>query len=219
MFKIAARNDGRRKKYYIIASKQTGMKKRTIFNALMFLLILFLGYVLYTQIQEPIAFQATKEEREKAVIGQLVQIRKAQEAYRGVTGKFAPSFSALVDTLKTGKFVVVQVYGDPDDPTNTEAVRYDSTYIPAIDSVMKMGIELENIGVVPYGNGIEFDIHADTASYQQTTVDVVEVGIPYAKFMGEFADPKFKKYDERYDPKKKIKFGDLNKPILTGSWE
>jgi uncharacterized membrane protein len=41
------------------------MKKRTIFNALMFLLIVFLGYVLYTQIQEPIAFQRTKTEREK----------------------------------------------------------------------------------------------------------------------------------------------------------
>ncbi|MCB0519161.1 MAG: hypothetical protein H6577_05465 [Lewinellaceae bacterium] len=195
------------------------MKKRTIFNALMFLLILFLGYVLYAQIQEPIAFQQTKDKREQAVISQLIQIRKAQEAYRGVTGAFAPSFSALVDTLKTGKFVIVQVFGDPDDPNNKEAVRYDSTYIPAIDSVMKMGIKLDGIGIVPYGNGIEFEIHADTASYQSATVDVVEVGIPYAKFMGEFADPKYKKYDERYDPKKKIKFGDLNKPILTGSWE
>lgn len=195
------------------------MKKRTIFNALMFLLIIFLGYVLYTQIQEPIAFQREKTVREEAVISKLIQIRKAQEAYRGVTGKFAPSFSALVDTLKTGRFQVVQVYGDPDDPTNTEAIRYDTTYLPAIDSVMKMGIELKDISIVPFGEGISFDIHADTTSYQAASVDVVEVGIPYAKFMGEFADPKFKKYDERYDPKKKIKFGDLNKPILTGSWE
>jgi type II secretory pathway pseudopilin PulG len=195
------------------------MKKRTIFNALMFLLILLLGYILYTQIQEPIAFQQTKTAREKAVISQLIQIRKAQEAYRGVTGKFAPSFSALVDTLKTGKFRIVQVYGDPDDPTNTEAIRYDTTYVPAIDSVMKMGINLENIGVVPFGEGANFEIHADTTSYQSALVDVVEVGIPYGQFMGAFKDPKFKKYDERYDPKKKIKFGDRSKPILTGSWE
>lgn len=195
------------------------MKKRTIFNALMFLLIIFLGYVLYSQIQEPIAFQRQKTIREEAVISQLIQIRKAQEAYRGVTGKFAPSFKALVDTLKNGKFRVIQVYGDPDDPTNTEAIRYDTTYLPAIDSVMKMGINLENIGLVPYGEGAQFEIFSDTTSYQASTVDVVEVGISYEKFMGEFADPKYKKYDERYDPKKKIKFGDRNKPILTGSWE
>ena len=64
------------------------MKKRTIFNALMFLLILGLGYILYQQIEEPIAFQKMKTEREKAVIDKLVKIRKAQDAYRGVTGKF-----------------------------------------------------------------------------------------------------------------------------------
>ncbi len=70
------------------------MKKRTIFNALMALFIVALGFVLYKQIQEPIAFQQTKTTREKVVMDKLVKIRKAQEAYRGVTGKFAPTFEA-----------------------------------------------------------------------------------------------------------------------------
>ena len=52
-----------------------------------------------------------------------------------------------------------------------------------------------------------------------TTVDVVEVGIAYKDFMGDFGDAKYKKYDNLYDPGKKIKFGSLSKPILTGSWE
>ncbi len=198
------------------------MKKRSIFNALMFLLILFLGYVLYTQIQEPIAFQQTKDEREKAVINQLIQIRRAQEVYRDVTGHYAPSFTALVDTIKNGQYRIIKVYGDPDDPNSKDLVSFDTSYIPAMDSVRNMNPPLvlnADLGKVPYGNGIEFEIFGDTISYQSALVDVVEVGIPYAKFMGEFADPKYKKYDERYDPKKKIKFGDRNKPILTGSWE
>ena len=37
--------------------------------------------------------------------------------------------------------------------------------------------------------------------------------------VSELVLSKFKKYDERFDPKKKIRFGDLNKPVLTGSWE
>jgi hypothetical protein len=208
-----------RKKIFIIASKQTGMKKRLIFNALMFLLIVFLGYVLYVQIQEPIAFQGQKARREQAVIDQLIQIRKAQEAYRGANGQFAPDFEELKIGLENGRFTIVQVYGDPDDPNNTEAIRYDTTYQPAIDSVRTMGIELDGIGLVPFGKGMEFEIHADTTTYQSALVDVVEVGIAYEIFMGQYGDPKFKKYDERFDPKKKIKFGDLNKPILTGSWE
>lgn len=194
------------------------MKKRTIFNALMALLIVALGFVLYKQIQEPIAFQQTKSMREKVVMDKLVKIRKAQEAYRGVTGKFAPTFEALTETLKTGRFARVQVYGDADDPTQKN-IRYDTTYLPAIDSIKALGIELEGLDLVPYGEGAKFEISADTVTYQSALVDVVEVGTPYATFMGEFKDVKFKKYDEKYDPKKKIKFGDLNKPILTGSWE
>ncbi|MBI5917747.1 MAG: hypothetical protein HY842_20440 [Bacteroidetes bacterium] len=194
------------------------MKKRIIFNALMGLLILFLGYVLYRQIQEPIAFQQTYKDREKAVIDQLIKIRKAQEAYRGVTGKFADTFEALADTLKNGRFMRIQVYGDVDD-VNQKAVRYDTTYMPAMDSIKALGIELGDIALVPYGEGAKFEIKADTVTYQSALVDVVQVGTTWETFMGEFKDAKFKKYNERYDPKKMIKFGDLGKPILTGSWE
>jgi len=189
-----------------------------IFNLLMGLLILVLGYILYTQIQEPIAFQKAKTQREKAVIDKLVKIRKAEEAYRGVTGKFAGSFEELANTLKTGKFMIIQQNGDADDLTNKN-VTYDTSYVPAIDSITKLGVVLEDIDVVPYGDGAKFEIKADTVTYQQALVDVVQVGTPYETFMGEFKSARFKKYDEKYDPKKKIKFGDLSKPILTGTWE
>ncbi len=194
------------------------MKKRTIFNALMFLLILGLGYILYQQIEEPIAFQKMKTEREKAVIDKLVKIRKAQDAYRGVTGKFAGSFEDLTNTLKTGKFTIVNIKGDADDINNTK-MTYDTSYVNAIDSINTMGIELDGLDVVPYGDGAKFNIKADTVTYQQALVDVVEVGTTYETFMAQFKDAKFKKYDEKYDPKKKIKFGDLSKPLLTGTWE
>lgn len=219
MFKIAPGFSSRRKKNFIIASKQTGMKKRTVFNALMFLLILFMGYILYTQIEEPIAFQREKDRREKAVIQQLVQIRKAQEAYNGVTGRYAKDFQELKTGLENGRFMTIQVFGDPDDPNFKGAITYDTSYSSAIDSINKMGLKLDGIGLVPFGDGIEFEVFADTVTYQQAVVEVVEVGIAYEKFMGEFSNPKFKKYDERYDPKKRIKFGANNKPVLTGSWE
>ena len=193
------------------------MKKRVIFNALLFILILGLGYILFTTVREPIKFQTLKAEKETVIINKLIQIRKAQEIYRSVTGKFAGSFQELSDTLKNGRFTIISVNGDPDDPNSV--ITYDTTYRPAIDSVKALGLDLDNLAVVPTVEGAQFEIQADTASYQQTTVDVVEVGIAYEQFMGEFADKRFKKYDNLYDPKKKIKFGSLSKPILTGSWE
>ena len=193
------------------------MKKRVIFNALLFLLICALGFILFTTVQEPIKFQTVKEKKEQEIVNKLIQIKQAQELYRDVTGKFAGSFKQLADTLTHGNFALVSVTGDPDDPNSV--IEYDTTYTPAIDSVKALGWDLANLGKVPNMDGLEFNIKADTASYQMTTVDVVEVGITYADFMGEFADKKFKKYDNLYDPAKKIKFGSLSKPILTGSWE
>ncbi len=197
------------------------MKKRTIFNSFMFLLILFLGYVLFTQIEEPIDFQLTKEEREKKVIDQLIKIKRAQEVYRDITGHYAGSFAQLVDSIQTGRYTIVTVFGDPDDPNNN-VITYDTSYVPALDSVMKMNPPLDlspTLGIVPFTDNLEFDIFADTMTYQQALVDVVEVGVAYEAFMGEYADARFKKYDERYSPKNRIKFGDKTKPILTGSWE
>lgn len=193
------------------------MKKRVIFNVLLFLLICVLGYILFTTVQEPIKFQTVKEKKEQAIVNKLLQIKHAQELYRDVTGKFAGSFQQLADTLTHGSFALVSVTGDPDDPNSV--IEYDTSYTPAIDSVKALGWDLASLGKVPTMDGLEFNIKADTASYQMTTVDVVEVGITYADFMGEFADKKFKKYDNLYDPSKKIKFGSLTKPILTGSWE
>lgn len=195
------------------------MKKRVIFQILLALLIIWLGYVLYVQIEEPIAFEATKVERRKAVENELINIKGAQEAYRGITGGFAPSFQHLVDTLRYGKFPIVQAFEDTTNPDNP-VVTYDTVgYVAAIDSIKNMGINLENMGVLPFSEGDSFTLITDTVEYQQTEIQVVRVEAKWAQFMGRFKGKEFKKYDEKYDPSKTLGFGSLTKPILTGSWE
>ena len=195
------------------------MKKRVIFQILMALLIIALGYLLYTQIEEPIAFEAAKENRRKDVENKLIQLKKAQEVYRGITGGFAGSYKQLVDTLRYGKFPIVQAFEDNTDPDNP-VVNYDTTgFIPAIDSVMNMGLKLEDIGVIPHSNGDTFSLTTQMIEYQATEVEVIRVEAKWGQFMGQFADPKYKKFDEKYDPNKTLGFGNLTKPILTGSWE
>jgi hypothetical protein len=67
--------------------------------------------------------------------------------------------------------------------------------------------------------GQEFQIAADVIEYQSTDVAVVEVGTKWASFMGEYASARFNKYDQKYNPNAMLKFGDLNKPNLSGNWE
>lgn len=192
---------------------------RLVINVILLVLVGGLIWLLIGSIKEPIEFKAEKVKREKAVGNQLETIRTAQELYRGVTGIFADNFDTLAMVLKEDSFQIIQVFGDPDDPTNIDAVTYDTIYQPAYDSVVALGINVDSLRYVPYGGGETFRIAADTITYQKTLVNVVEVGIPYTAFMGKWGDSRFAKYDDSYDPTKVVKFGDMNTPNLSGNWE
>ena len=192
---------------------------RYVVNAVLLVAIVLLAYMLVNSIKEPIAFGEAKEYRKNKVVNKLETIRKAQEIYRYIKGEFAPSFEELASVLKTDSIPFEKIIGDPDDPTNADKFERFVTYSPAIDSIRALGIQLDSLKFIPFGNGKTFDIAADTIEYQKTMVSVVEVGTKWKNFMGKFADPKYGKYDSRYDPNKTIKFGDMLKPNISGNWE
>lgn len=193
---------------------------KVVISILLLAVIGFLGYLLVININDPIRFMAEKEKREIAVIERLKEIRTLQEFHRDITGKFAASFDSLNHVMKNKSFRIISVLGDPDDPTfDVENLQYDTTFFPALDSVQSLGINLDSISYVPYGGGATFDIAADTITYQSTNVHVVEVGVQRKVFMGQYADPLYSKYDNRYDPNSKLKFGDLSSPNTSGNWE
>ncbi len=192
---------------------------RKLFSLAFLVLAFLLGWLLYRSIEEPITFADEREVRQDAVEEQLKTIRSTQEMYRDITGVFASNFDTLKQVLRNENFMEVRILGDPDDPDFDPTTAYDTIYMPAIDSIQKLGIDLDRLEYVPYTEDVVFDIAADTIDYQSTKVPVVQVGIPYKEFMGRFADSRFKRYDQRYDPNKPIKFGDLSKPSLAGNWE
>lgn len=192
---------------------------RLLINLILAAVVVGLVWTLISSIQEPIAFKTEKEKRERAVIERLMDVRTAQDLFRSIKGGFSPTFDSLREVLKTDSFAVVKVTGDPDDPNFTGQILYDTIMSPAIDSINSLGIDLDSLGFVPYSGGVQFEMTADTLTYQKTTVTVVEVGIPRRVFMGKYKDKRFAKYDQGYDPNKPIKFGNLNAPNLSGNWE
>jgi len=191
---------------------------KNILSIVLVLIIAFLTYALIQGIKEPIAFQEIKQERRNTVVAKLEMIRKAQELHRDITGKFAGSFDSLTYVLRNDSLTIEKIEGDPDDPTGEEFTR---TIIkkPAIDTVRALGIDLDNLGDVPYSDGQTFTIAADTLTYQSTLVYVTEVGTRWKDFMGEYASLKYTKYDNSYDPNRMLKFGDMNAPNLSGNWD
>lgn len=191
---------------------------RSVLNILLILGICFLAYLLYFNIQEPIAFQAEKTKRERLVVDRLTDIRTSQEIYKVITGEYAASFDTLGYVLKTQDIPQYKVIGNPDDPD--AAFTIDTIYFNALDSITSLGINLDSLQFVPYApKGTMFNIAADTMTYQQTLVNVVEVGTLKKNFMGKFGDLKYSKYDKSYDPNTIIKFGNMNSPNLSGNWE
>jgi len=190
---------------------------RLIVNLVLLIAIVGLAWVLVSVIQEPIMFKAEKEKRESAVVSQLKDIRTSLEIYKAIAGEYPKNFDTLKYVLKNGQIPLVQVYDDPSDPTG-ESYIYDTLYFSAVDSIRSLGIGIDSLDFVPFGEGTKFDIQADTVTYQSTLVDVVQVGVKRKFFMGPFADPRFGKYDNSYDPNSTIKFGDLNAPNLSGNW-
>lgn len=190
---------------------------RLLLNVLLILGIAGLVYLLYYNVKEPIAFQAEKERREKRVVDRLKDIRTAQEIYKSITGDYAANFDTLNQVLKTKDIPQLKAIGNPDDPNGSFTV--DTIYFSTMDSLNALEINIDSLRYVPFTNGKTFDIDADTLTYQQTLVKVVEVGTQRTNFMGKFGDIRYKKYDKTYAPNSLIKFGNMNSPSLSGNWE
>lgn len=190
---------------------------RLLLNVLLILGIAGLAYLLFYNVKEPIAFQAEKTEREGRVVDRLKDIRTAQEIYKTITGQYAANFDTLNEVLRSRDIPQFKVIGNPDDPTSAFTV--DTIYYSTSDSLQALGINLDSLRYVPYTSGKTFDMDADTLTYQQTLVNVVEAGTQRTNFMGKFGDIKYAKYDKAYDPNTMIKFGNMNSPSLSGNWE
>ena len=135
---------------------------RLIINLLLLGAIIILGWLLVTNIQEPIKFQAEKDKRESAVVSQLKEVRTSLEIYKAITGEYPNTFDTLKLVLKSGQIPIVQVYDDPSDPTG-ESYIYDTLYFSAIDSMRSLGISIDSLDLVPYSDGAKFQIQSENS--------------------------------------------------------
>ncbi len=190
-----------------------------VINLLVVALIGFLAFLLYSGINEPIKFRAELAKREDVVKSRLTNIRKLQEIHREIRGVYAKNFDDLLYVINNDSIPTVKLEADPSDPSNADKYIKKVSYSLARNAEALKEIDLTQLRFVPFTNrSKEFDMQADTISYQQIVVPAMECMTRYEVFMGEFADPAFRKYASTYDPKKKIGFGSMTSPNLEGNW-
>lgn len=205
---------------------------KLVLNIVFLLLTILLCYMLYASIREPIAFNEVFQSRKNAVVARLMEVREAQQAYKSITGVYAPNFDTLSQVLQTGTFKVVRISGEDENNLQVE-----TTSVPAADSIKKIkmnlngvekvGIDLDSLRYVPFGDGATFEIGADTITYQGTPgLPVMEVKTPVKTFMKEYDSDQYKRYNANFNPDDPehsrtyyVRFGDMAKPSTSGNWE
>jgi len=163
---------------------------KTVVKILLGVAIIFLVYLCITSIVTPIQFENTRTSRERAVVKQLIDIRKAQLEYRDQHGRFVSDLDSLVDFVREGKKKIVSKEGALTDAqleaglTEARAVRIinsgnmreiernglvgfrrDTTIVDVITELFPAGdYTLQNIDrmiVIPYSDNKKFEIAVD----------------------------------------------------------
>ncbi|MBN2667842.1 MAG: hypothetical protein JXR60_01325 [Bacteroidales bacterium] len=97
-----------------------------------------LAYFLIWGIQEPIDFAKERDHRYEFVIKNLIDIRKAQEAYKDEKGVFANNFDDLINFVKYDSMTVVRKLGSlPDSLGEAGAMERGMTIAKLPETITK----------------------------------------------------------------------------------
>ena len=78
-------------------------KLKPILNLLLWVLIIFLGYITYESVAGELRFKEIKDDRYQVVVDRLLDIRNAQVAYKDVNGKYTDKYENLIKFIDTAK--------------------------------------------------------------------------------------------------------------------
>ena len=133
---------------------------KTIFQIVLWIVCVFLGYMIYRSVTGPIEFDKVKKERFAEVIERLKDIRNAQEAYRSVNGRYANNFNDLVAFVDTGSYTITQ-------QRDSSYMEFDRVY--QIDMLKEVTI-IDTLGFV----AVKDSLFKDSDRYMQM------MNVPYA---------------------------------------
>lgn len=162
---------------------------KTIIKVLLFISIILLAYLCVMSVVTPIQFEETKNDREKAIIKRLTEIRKAELEFKDQNGRYTANFDSLINFVKTAKKKMVMKEGSLSDKqleaglTEAAAVkivrkgnakeiaanglenfRRDTAYVSMLEAIFPTEYTLETIdqlAIIPYSNNQKFELKVD----------------------------------------------------------
>jgi hypothetical protein len=199
-------------------------KVSLIVKLVLLLAVVFLSYMLYSIIQEPIQYEKIKADRYTSIQDRLEHIRDAQKAYRAEFGAFAPNFEQLIAFVDTGKQSIIE-------RKDSSFMRYNKVYQqemevdtiitkilgykPVKETLFDEGFNAANLERIPKTDDLKFDMSASKIKVNDIVVPVFEARAENTKI---FADV-LSKYDQFIDKEYALIVGSLTEPTLSGNWK
>lgn len=162
------------------------MKK--VIQLVIFIAVLGLGYWLYQMIMAPLHFDEVRKSREEVVVKRLKDIRTAQRAYKTKYAKYTPSLDSLIDFIKNDSLVYTKQIGSEDDSLAMALgkVKRIQFKMAVKDTVFTKGFNAEELREIPFSNGQQFLMAADTLRTEsKITIPVFEARAPYKAFLSD----------------------------------
>ena len=200
-------------------------KKLTIINIVLVIVDIFLAYMIYHSISQPVIFDNTKTERELKVVQNLKDIRSTQSLFKENYNRYTASFDTLIEFIRTGELPVVNIIPDPNDTTFTKTINDTVGYIKVLDSLFstRQNFNVESLRYIPFSEPQqEFEIQAGYITRGGMKVPVFEVKAPYNTYLNGLDKQRIRNATaEREDLNKYpgMKVGSMTEPLTDGNWE
>ena len=158
--------------------------------------VVLLVYMCYKSVTGPIEYDDQKTSRENLIKARLIDIRKAQIAYKNIHKVHAANFDELSKFLKDEKLPFLIKEGVLTDEqlekgmTEKEAVkkgliRRDTVWVTAVDTLFGKGYNVDDLRNVP-GANVQFTMDTATlTSGSGYTVKVFQCGVLYDDYLGD----------------------------------
>ncbi len=209
---------------------------KLVIQLVLWVIIVALGYMLYTSINAPVKFNEVKIARYKKVIKNLKDIKAAELAHQEITGSFTGSFDSLVRFIDTAQFAIVErrdtSYADVEknrafgltEGYYIEDIILDTlNYVPVRDSLYGGTDRYKNMMKVPV-EGVEanFELKSGKIEKSNTMYSVFEAKVDKSVILADqdkdlvSQEKQLISVDGVNGPS--IKVGALNDVDTSGNW-
>ena len=156
-----------------LIDKYVPKKAKPMINILLWVIIVYLGYITFNSVYDELRFKKVKDERYQVAVNRLIDIQKAQIAYKTVNGKYTDDYNSLIRFIDTAQVAIIQrkdstvvdeektkLYGITDYKT---IIVVDTIGHYSVKDSLFKSIDYKNIANVGVGkDGAKFELKAGT---------------------------------------------------------